>query len=139
MSLRRISVVVPVGLAIALGLAACAPTGPGTGGGDGYAGFPPGHRPEAFDESPRATLLDDGTVLAITTWGSSSCHREVDQVEWDGTLARVHVDRAGGFACTADMAAYTTELDVPEASAGRITEVELTYEDWDGVDRLTVE
>ncbi len=136
---RRIAVAVPAVLALVLALAACAALRPGAGDGAGYAGFPPGHAPDGFDESPRATLLDDGSVLAITTWGSSSCHREVDQVEWDGALARVHLGRAGGAACTADMAAYTNELDVPEASAGRITEVELTYEDWDGVDRLTVE
>ncbi|WP_309103852.1 hypothetical protein [Microbacterium sp.] len=62
-----------------------------------------------------ATLLDDGRMFAVVTWGSSTCVPDVDAVEAEGQNVGVTlVDGDADQACTADMA--------PRASIGAFPE-----------------
>jgi hypothetical protein len=98
---------------------------PGTPGGSGLL------------EGPFATLVDDGRVLAVVTLGSSSCHRVARAIEWSDEGASIEFTSAGGAVCTADLAAHTHEFDVPAQLRGRRLSIELSYDDWAGIDRLT--
>ncbi|AZS45988.1 MULTISPECIES: hypothetical protein [Microbacterium] len=64
------------------------------------------------------TLLDDGRMFAVVTWGSSTCVPQVDTVEAQGqtvTVTLVDPDGDGAEkACTADLA--------PRASIGALPE-----------------
>lgn len=65
------------------------------------------------------TLLDDGRMFAVVTWGSSTCVPQVDQVAGSGqnvtvTLVDPEGDDGAEKACTADMA--------PRASVGALPE-----------------
>ncbi|MCK2035634.1 hypothetical protein KZC51_05735 [Microbacterium sp. SSW1-49] len=65
------------------------------------------------------TLLDDGRMFAVVTWGSSTCVPQVDEVTGSGqnvtvTLVEPRGDDGAEKACTADMA--------PRASVGALPE-----------------
>jgi hypothetical protein len=65
------------------------------------------------------TLLDDGRMFAVITWGSSTCVPQVDEVTGSGqnvtvTLVEPKGDDGAEKACTADMA--------PRASVGALPE-----------------
>ncbi|WP_334148444.1 hypothetical protein [Microbacterium sp.] len=66
-----------------------------------------------------ATLLDDGRMFAVVTWGSSGCVPQVDEVSADGqtvtvTLVELESEDGGEKACTTDFA--------PRASVGALPE-----------------
>lgn len=65
------------------------------------------------------TLLDDGRMFAVVTWGSSTCIPRVEDVSADGqtvsvTLVDVQPESGTEQACTADLA--------PRASVGALPE-----------------
>lgn len=67
-----------------------------------------------FDDI-EGTLLDDGRMFAVVTWGSSTCVPQVDTVTGNGqTVAVTLVDVDADEPCTADMA--------PRASIGALPE-----------------
>ena len=103
---------------------------------EGAEAFAP---PPTQFEGPLAEVIDDGRVLAVVTMGSSSCHRVATSIEWRETGAGIRFTTGGGAVCTADLAAHTHEFAVPAQLQGRRLELELSYDDWDGVDRLVVE
>ncbi|QEO15560.1 hypothetical protein FLP10_14805 [Agromyces intestinalis] len=90
-------------------------------------------------DGPRALLLDDGRVLAVVTIGSSSCHAVAESIEWQGASAAIRFGTTGGAVCTADLASHTHEFAVPDAVRGERLELELSFTDWDGIERLSVE
>lgn len=62
-----------------------------------------------------ATWLDDGRVVSVVTWGSSSCVPEVQDVTAEGqdiTVTMADIDPS--TACTADFAPRASVLGVPE-------------------------
>lgn len=65
------------------------------------------------------TLLDDGRMFAVVTWGSSTCVPQVDEVSAEGQTVSVTVveptaEGDGEKACTADMAARASVGALPE-------------------------
>lgn len=65
------------------------------------------------------TLLDDGRMFAVVTWGSSTCVPQVDEVSAEGqtvsvTLVEPAAEGDGEKACTADMAARASVGALPE-------------------------
>ena len=65
--------------------------------------------------------------------------RVATSIEWRETGADIRFTTGGGAVCTADLAAHTHEFAMPAQLQGRRLELELSYDDWDGVDRLVVE
>lgn len=64
-----------------------------------------------------ATLLDDGRMVAVVTWGSSTCVPQVDQIAAEGqtvSVTLVDPEGDGEQACTADMAARASVGALPE-------------------------
>jgi hypothetical protein len=123
-------------VAAALGFAGCTPDASDRS----YGGVPPEATPPPDaplgEGGPVAALRDGGATIAVTTWGSSSCHATAETAEWDDDTLSLRLGRAGGPACTADMAPHTLEFDVPTELRGRSLTIELTYADWDGTDTL---
>ena len=83
----------------------------------GTDGTTPGTGDDANDVE--GTLLDDGRMFAVVTWGSSGCIPLVDQVSAEGqtvsvTLLDVQGDDGEEVACTTDFA--------PRASVGALPE-----------------
>lgn len=75
---------------------------------------PSGNDADDFDDI-EGTLLDDGRMFAVVTWGSSTCVPQVDTVTGNGqTVAVTLVDVDADEPCTADMA--------PRASIGALPE-----------------
>lgn len=75
---------------------------------------PSGTDADDFDDM-EGTLLDDGRMFAVVTWGSSTCVPQVDTVTGNGqTVAVTLVDVDADEPCTADMA--------PRASIGALPE-----------------
>ncbi|WP_448810563.1 hypothetical protein [Agromyces bauzanensis] len=106
---------------------------------ESYPGMPTEVEVDLLEQDgPIAILQDDGALLAVTTWGSSSCHRVAESVEWDADQVRIRFGQAGGPACTADLAPRTHEFEVPADQRGRPLRIEIAYTDWSGVDELTV-
>lgn len=61
------------------------------------------------------TLLDDGRMFAVATWGSSTCVPQVDEVSAEGQIVSVSlVDLGGDQVCTADMAQRASIGALPE-------------------------
>lgn len=98
--------------------------------------------PESLSDAERATItweepsvvwLDEGRRFALITWGSSSCRPTVtamdalaaDEVE----LRLVPPDTTGP--CTADMAAITHELTLPDEVTDRPVIVVITFPEGD--------
>jgi hypothetical protein len=105
-----------------------------------YGGLPPEVTlaPDAIlgEDGPSALLRDGGATLALTTWGSSSCHAVAESVDWTGAGVSVRLGRAGGEVCTADLGPHTLEFDIPAEQRGAPLRIELTYSDWDGTTTL---
>ncbi|WP_144876753.1 hypothetical protein [Microbacterium sp. 1.5R] len=100
--------------AVAILLAGCT-RGPGAGAGDTTSD--PSAGPGASDEfdDMEGTILDDGRLFAVVSWGSSSCIPRVDEVTADGQNVSVTlIDSDADEVCTADMA--------PRASVGALPE-----------------
>jgi hypothetical protein len=75
---------------------------------------PSGNDADDFDDM-EGTLLDDGRMFAVVTWGSSTCVPQVDTVTGNGqTVSVTLVDVDPDGPCTADMA--------PRASIGALPE-----------------
>lgn len=109
----------------------------------GYGGLPPevSLSPDTIigEDGPSAMLRDGGSTLALTTWGSSSCHAIAESADWTAAGLSVRLGRAGGDACTADLGPHALEFDVPTDRQGEPISVELTYTDWDGTTTLRVD
>jgi hypothetical protein len=108
----------------------------------GYGGLPPevSLSPDTIlgEDGPSAVLRDGGSTLALTTWGSSSCHAIAESADWTDAGLSVQLGSAGGDACTADLGPYTLEFDVPSDRRGEPFSVELTYADREGTTTLEV-
>lgn len=102
-------------LAAALLIAGCSTT-PGTESPTSSATPSAAPTPGGDDQDDLAgTLLDDGRMFAVVTWGSSTCVPQVDEVTAEGQTVTVSVvDPADAEVCTADFA--------PRASVGALPE-----------------
>ncbi len=117
--LRRTTVALAVSASALLLLAAC---NPGTSPVEDYAGEPEEYdqaSPDADELGMQAAWLEEGTKLAVTLWGSSSC-------PWVGTDIAVTAEAGEGnavsieipplpdnVACTMDYAPHTTVFWTP--------------------------
>ncbi|WP_460802510.1 hypothetical protein [Microbacterium sp. GXF6406] len=62
-----------------------------------------------------AAWLDNGNMVAVLTWGSSSCVPVAGDVTADGQTVRVTLDEGDpAAACTSDLAPRATLVDLPE-------------------------
>lgn len=80
-------------------------------------------------ETTSAAWLEDGSRFALITWGSSSCPAVVTSLEAiaaDGIELRLEPSGGSG-PCSADMAATTHELALPESVTGRPVILTLRY------------
>ncbi|BDV29558.1 hypothetical protein [Microbacterium terricola] len=93
-------------------VSACATGVPGSGSGTGLVA-----PSEGVGESAEldAAWLDDGRMIGLVTWGSSTCVPTVDGVSAEGQIVRVALIDAEADACTADMAARVTLITTPES------------------------
>ncbi|WP_312171177.1 hypothetical protein [Microbacterium sp.] len=68
-----------------------------------------------FDDM-EATVLDDGRMFAVVTWGSSTCVPQVDTVSANGQTVTVELVDSGDAdaVCTADMAQRASIGGLPE-------------------------
>jgi hypothetical protein len=83
------------------------------------------------------TILDDGRLFAVVTWGSSSCIPVVDEVAGEGQTVRVTLaDAATDQVCTADYAPRASVGALPEGvDPTREVTLQVTYgDDSDDVD-----
>jgi hypothetical protein len=136
-------------LVIALGAAPGADTNDQAGGREGYvdavhrgipetlAGIDLGESPW---DSPSVHRLGDGR-FALITWGSSSCPAIVSDIVAKGTHAlELYLQPSGGTGpCTADMAATTYEIVLPESVVGSPVAVTVTHTEFDDVVDLVLE
>lgn len=103
-------------LAAALLVAGCT-VGPGAGSPGATSNPSSGPNQGAdddFDEI-QGTLLDDGRMFAVVTWGSSTCVPQVDEVTADGQNVKVSLaETDADAACTADMAQRASVGALPE-------------------------
>ncbi|CAD5138094.1 conserved exported protein of unknown function [Microbacterium sp. Nx66] len=121
MTPRRLVIAVSSALAAALVLAGCTV---GPGGTAPHTTSDPSSGPGNAGSSDEqddmdATLLDDGRMFAVVSWGSSTCLPRVDEITAEGqrvsvTLVEPEGDGATEQACTADLA--------PRASVGALPE-----------------
>lgn len=84
-----------------------------------------------------AMWVEDGSVFAVTTWGSSSC--PLVPTELSGIAANavgIHFEDSPQQACTADMAATSHEFTLPGSVTERPVMIAVTYESWDDVHTL---
>lgn len=105
-------------LAAALLIAGCTST-PGADAPTSAPSTSPGASGDDDFDDVEATLLDDGRMFAVVTWGSSTCVPQVDQVSAEGqtvsvTLVEPAAEGDGEKACTADMAARASVGAIPE-------------------------
>jgi hypothetical protein len=80
-----------------------------TGGAD--AGATPVERTA---DDVEAAWLDDGRMIAIVTWGSSSCRPHIEDVQADGQSVAVTVVDEKEQACTDDLAPRAVLAMLPE-------------------------
>lgn len=87
---------------------------------------------EELPDQPMAALSQDGH-LHLTTWGSSSCPSRVTGLELQGPAElRVTLDFPyEDIPCTADMAATTHVLELPEEAQELPLTVQLYHEQFD--------
>jgi hypothetical protein len=90
------------------------------GGPDGgrrrISGLPPAPGPAVSGpSSPPIAWVDDGALLAITTWGSSSAPSvpTTFEVEGEHLTLGLEVRKPGGGAVSADLSAYVTVIETP--------------------------
>ena len=136
--IRRLSLALAGSLLLAGALAACA-TSAGTNGG---AGAPASSASSVDDDNTDldgdleidAAWLAGGTMVAVVTWGSSSCVPTATDASLEGgvlrvTLAEVPADTA----CTRDFVARGTPVTLPEGidPAGDL-EIAVTWSDATG-------
>lgn len=116
-------------LALAMPLVACS-----TSAGDGhqvhldatYRGTAlPQRNASSSDLRPTAYWVSGRHDVALTAWGSSGCPPVPDRIDVRSKVAvDVHLKDYGSTACTADLAATTTELALPgSVSRGRTVAV----------------
>ncbi len=105
--------------ASALLLTGCAPIGNTPTGN--YPGFPQGHEPGSdISGTPTAAWVSDGTKIAITLFGSSSCPSvgsAIHVVEQAADGNAVSIDVAAlpeNTPCTMDLVPHTTEFWTPQ-------------------------
>lgn len=128
MTPRRLVIAVSSALAAALVLAGCTV---GPGGAAPHSTSDPSSGPGSAGSSDDqddmdATLLDDGRMFAIVSWGSSTCLPQVDDITAEGqrvsvTLVEPDADGATEQACTADLAPRASLGALPEGSTRRRT------------------
>lgn len=106
-------------LAAVLLIAGCT-IGPGATGSQATSNpsSGPGQSTDDSDDV-EGTLLDDGRMFAVVTWGSSTCVPQVDTVSAEGqtvsvTLVEPESEGDGEKACTADLASRASVGALPE-------------------------
>ncbi|MBC6495209.1 hypothetical protein [Microbacterium sp. 4-7] len=106
-------------LAVLLLIAGCT-IGPGATGSQATSNpsSGPGQSTDDSDDV-EGTLLDDGRMFAVVTWGSSTCVPQVDAVTAEGqtvsvTLVEPESETDGEKACTADLASRASVGALPE-------------------------
>jgi hypothetical protein len=131
-----------VGMLILLLMTGCAgPGGPDPGVAESMEpGAPDDAEIDWSSPAPAATWVERGERFAIVTMGSSSCPPIATAITADG-VDRILVRFAPSphDPCTADMAATTHTFAVPEGVEPSSVTVEVSYEDWPNVHRLTLE
>lgn len=100
-------------LAAALLLAGCT-TGPGAGAGDTTSDPSAGPGMSDDFDGMEGTVLDDGRMFAVVTWGSSTCIPQVDNVSADGQTVSVTLVDSEAEVCTADMTQRASIGALPE-------------------------
>ena len=127
MILRRIASVLLV--APALAVVGCAsgttPAGPSS---PAQAPTPPATTPAASEMQADAAWLDDGRLLGLVTWGSSSCVPITEAATASGQEIAVTLTDPEGQPCTKDLAPRASLVGLPEGVSPRedVTVV-LTY------------
>ncbi|MEW1963399.1 hypothetical protein AB0269_13160 [Microbacterium sp. NPDC077644] len=114
----------------------------GSGAGVAQAmkpGIPDGLVLEPFSEDPATTWIERGKTFAIVTLGSGSCPRIATALtQFSPDRIAVTFGASPNDPCTADIAPTTHEFELPdEITHGPVT-IEISYEDWPGVDTLTL-
>lgn len=85
--------------------------------------------PDAF-ESPEVVWVDEGMTFALTTWGSSSCPSEVEEVLLGAAdLVTLQFAAPSDGICTADMAPTTQTIELPDGADGRPLRIDLRSHD----------
>lgn len=123
---QRPALALSAAFASLLALAGCGVPGVAT---DRYAGVPPGVQAAFDDSEPRAIVADDGN-LALVTYGSSSCPPTVTGIRAEdaGTIT-LSLAESPNDVCTADMAATTHVVPLPDEASGRPLTVHVVYTD----------
>ena len=102
-------------LAAALLIAGCT-VGPGATAPESTSDPSSGPGQDDDFDDIEGTLLDDGRMFAVVTWGSSTCVPQVDEVSAEGQTVIVSVVdvEAADAVCTADMAQRASVGALPD-------------------------
>lgn len=110
MTIRRRLAVASALLSV-LALAGCAtPTV-----GPGASGTTPPPPAATADGAPSAAWLDDGRMIGLVTYGSSTCVPSAEDVRADGQTVTVVLVDPEAKACTRDLVPRATAIGVPES------------------------
>ena len=103
-------------------------------------GAPDGMDIDLLGGTAAGTWLDDGERFAIITMGSGSCPPVATAITVESVdhLA-LTFSPSPNDPCTADMSATTHEFALPDGITGRPVTITVTYDDWDGIDTITLE
>lgn len=150
MSLSRLRRLLPSALAFAavtLLAAGCAngPASPAptssAGDPSGTAGSDAGSPFDRNGQDVEAAWLDDGRMISVVTWGSSSCRPHIEDVQAEGQSVTVTMADEDAQACTEDLvpravlAMLPEGVDVTEDVEVRVVYGDLTADvDLDGLD-----
>lgn len=85
---------------------------------------------ERMADDVEAAWLDDGRMIGLVTWGSSSCRPHVEDVMADGQSVAVTVADEKQQACTEDLAPRAVAVTVPEGvDVTKDVDLLVTYSD----------